>query len=88
MPDAPAGFNARREGIAHGKSEMIEYDSKTVGTRRRMLVYTPPGYENGTAKYPVFYLLHGAGDRDLDEQRRLEREAQVRRFRAVAAAFG
>lgn len=33
-------------------------------------------------------LLQGAGDRDLDEQRRLEREAQVRRFRAVAAAFG
>ncbi|CUR61968.1 Putative Enoyl-CoA hydratase [metagenome] len=32
-------------------------------------------------------LLQGAGDRDLDEQRRLEREAQVRRFRAVAAAF-
>ena len=33
-------------------------------------------------------LLQGAGDRDLDEQCRLEREAQVRRFRAVAAALG
>ncbi len=32
-------------------------------------------------------LLQGAVERDLDEQRRLEREAQVRRFRAVAAAF-
>ena len=32
-------------------------------------------------------LLQGASDRDLDEQRRLEREAQVRRFRAVAAAL-
>ena len=32
-------------------------------------------------------LLQGAADRDLDEQRRLEREAQVRRFRAVAAAL-
>ncbi|CAM3787657.1 enoyl-CoA hydratase/isomerase family protein [Nocardioides zeicaulis] len=32
-------------------------------------------------------LLLGATDRSLDEQRRLEREAQVRRFRAVAAAF-
>ena len=29
-----------------------------------MHVYTPPGYETGTAKYPVFYLLHGAGDSD------------------------
>ena len=33
-------------------------------------------------------LLQGAADRDLDEQRRLEREAQVRRFRALAAALG
>ncbi|MCY4728648.1 enoyl-CoA hydratase/isomerase family protein [Nocardioides sp. STR2] len=33
-------------------------------------------------------LLQGAADRGLDEQRRLEREAQVRRFRAVAAALG
>jgi enoyl-CoA hydratase/carnithine racemase len=32
-------------------------------------------------------LLQGASDRDLDDQRRLEREAQVRRFRAVAAAL-
>ena len=32
-------------------------------------------------------LLQGAADRGLDEQRRLEREAQVRRFRAVAAAL-
>jgi enoyl-CoA hydratase/carnithine racemase len=32
-------------------------------------------------------LLRGAADRDLDEQRRLEREAQVRRFRALAAAL-
>lgn len=33
-------------------------------------------------------LLQGARERDLDEQRRLEREAQVRRFRALAAALG
>jgi enoyl-CoA hydratase/carnithine racemase len=31
-------------------------------------------------------LLLGAGSRELDEQRRLEREAQVRRFREVAGA--
>jgi hypothetical protein len=33
-------------------------------------------------------LLQGAADRGLDAQRRLEREAQVRRFRALAAALG
>ena len=36
-----------------------------------MHVYTPPGYEAGTEKYPVLYLLHGAGDSDdsLDDRR-------------------
>jgi len=29
-----------------------------------MHIYTPPGYELGKAKYPVFYLLHGASDSD------------------------
>jgi enterochelin esterase family protein len=29
-----------------------------------MHVYTPPGYELGKERYPVFYLLHGAGDSD------------------------
>jgi enterochelin esterase family protein len=30
-----------------------------------MHVYTPPGYEaGGSQKYPIFYLLHGAGDCD------------------------
>jgi enoyl-CoA hydratase/carnithine racemase len=33
-------------------------------------------------------LLQGAGDRSLDDQRRLEREAQVRRFRELAALAG
>ena len=68
VPDAPAGFNARREGIPHGKLEMIEYDSKTVGTRRKMLVYTPPGYTT-TKRYPVLYLLHGIGGDETEWQR-------------------
>jgi enterochelin esterase family protein len=29
-----------------------------------MHVYTPPGYESNNTRYPVFYLLHGAGDSD------------------------
>jgi len=33
-------------------------------------------------------LLQGAPDRSLDEQRRLEREAQTRRFRELAALMG
>jgi enterochelin esterase-like enzyme len=68
VPDAPAGFKARREGIPHGKLEMIEYDSKTVGTRRKMNVYTPPGY-SAAKKYPVVYLLHGIGGDETEWQR-------------------
>ena len=38
------------------------YDSKILGINRRLTVYTPYGYEaNSKTKYPVLYLLHGAG---------------------------
>lgn len=68
FPDAPAGFDQAREGIAHGKLEMVEYDSKSVGNKRKALVYTPPGY-SADMKYPVLYLLHGIGG-DEEEWRR------------------
>jgi enterochelin esterase-like enzyme len=58
--DPPAGFNAQRDGIPHGELKDVEYDSKTLGTRRRMQIYTPPGY-SGDRRYPVVYLLHGIG---------------------------
>jgi len=66
--DPPAGFDKRRDGITRGKKEMIEYDSKTVGTRRKMLVYTPAGYSTDR-KYPVLYLLHGIGGDETEWQR-------------------
>jgi enterochelin esterase-like enzyme len=68
VPDPPAGFAERRENIPHGRLEMIEYDSKTVGTRRKMNVYTPPGYD-ASKKYPVLYLLHGIGGDETEWQR-------------------
>lgn len=68
FPDAPEGFDKARDGIAHGKLEMVEYDSKSVGNKRKALVYTPPGYSADT-KYPVLYLLHGIGG-DEEEWRR------------------
>jgi len=38
------------------------YDSEVLGINRRLSVYTPYGYEKNTkTKYPVLYLLHGAG---------------------------
>lgn len=57
---APDGFDKPKDGIARGKVETVEYDSKSVGTRRKMLVYTPPNYSK-EKRYPVLYLLHGIG---------------------------
>ena len=47
---------------------MIEYDSKSVGTTRKMQVYTPPGY-SPDKKYPVLYLLHGIGGDETEWER-------------------
>lgn len=66
--DPPDNIIARREDIPQGKLEMIEYDSKTVGTTRKMNVYTPPGYSKDK-KYPVLYLLHGIGGDETEWQR-------------------
>jgi len=50
--------------VPHGAVAAVTYYSKALGKFRRMHVYTPPGYEKGKGKFPVFYLLHGAGDSD------------------------
>ncbi len=68
FPDPPAGINIVRDDIPHGKLEMIEYESKTVGTTRKMQVYTPPGYAT-EKKYPVLYLLHGIGGDETEWER-------------------
>ena len=68
FPPPPSGWDERREGIPHGRLTMVEYDSKTVGTRRHMNVYTPPGY-TPEKKLPVLYLLHGIGGDETEWQR-------------------
>lgn len=61
-PVKPAvfGFDTVRANIAHGKIDTVTYQSKTVGTKRRAIIYTPPGFAKNK-KYPVLYLLHGIG---------------------------
>jgi enterochelin esterase-like enzyme len=63
VPGEEAEFEATKE-VAHGEVRYVWYRSGTLNELRRMHVYTPPGYEQGDAKYPVFYLLHGGGDED------------------------
>jgi enterochelin esterase-like enzyme len=60
-PAPPEGFNVVRENIAHGEVKLVEYDSKTLGIRRPLRVYTPPGYSTAR-RYPVLYLQHGLGN--------------------------
>jgi enterochelin esterase-like enzyme len=62
---APAGFDSLRADIPAGRIDTVFYASKTVGTTRRAVVYTPPGFsKNG--KYPVLYLLHGIGGDEFE----------------------
>jgi putative esterase len=60
-PAAPEGFNVARANSPQGELNVVEYDSKTLGLRRLLRVYTPPGY-NANRKYPVLYLHHGLGN--------------------------
>jgi enterochelin esterase-like enzyme len=66
FPDPPEGFDKPREGVAKGKLERVDYDSKTVGVKRWMQVYTPPGYA-ADKKYPQLYVLHGIGGNEREE---------------------
>ena len=47
--------------VPHGDVSAVWYDSPTLQMRRRMVVYTPPGYNENRQRYPVLYLLHGTG---------------------------
>jgi enterochelin esterase-like enzyme len=56
---APRFFDLKP--VAHGVVEQRLYDSKAVQGQRRAFVYTPPNYARSSDRYPVLYLLHGAG---------------------------
>ena len=47
--------------VPHGTVAKVWYDSPVLNMKRRMVVYTPPGYETSGDKYPVIYVLHGGG---------------------------
>ncbi len=49
------------QDVPHGNVSAVWYDSPRVGQKRRMMVYTPAGYDQGKQRYPVLYLLHGSG---------------------------
>ena len=66
-------YNVNR--VPHGNVSKVWYESPTLKTTRRMTVYTPAGYDKG-GRYPVLYLLHGAGG-DEEAWTTLGRAAQI-----------
>ena len=69
-PDAGAEHALRARATSPRRATFRTARSRPCGTSprrsanapREMVVYTPPGYEKGTASYPVLYLIHGGGD--------------------------
>jgi len=72
VPGAQADIYDAKD-VPHGRVSEVWYPSPTLGSQRRMSVYTPPGYEKSNKRYPVLYLLHGSGG---------DEEAWVNRGRA------
>ena len=60
FPNAPQGFDVRRQDVAAGRVERVEYTSSVTGGKKPAMVFTPAGYSS-SQKYPVLYLLHGIG---------------------------
>lgn len=69
------GWLYQNHNMEHGDVAHVWYDSPQLGLKRRMSIYTPPGYDKGKA-YPVLYLLHGAGG-DEEAWLTLGRTAQI-----------
>jgi enterochelin esterase-like enzyme len=63
MVSGPADDMWDFKDVPHGTIEQVWYPSPTLHMdQRRMYVYLPPDYHSsGNKKYPVLYLLHGAG---------------------------
>ena len=58
----PGDFSESRD-VPHGTVGLVRYTARALNNaRREMYVYTPPGYEKGTGRFPVLYLIHGGGD--------------------------
>ncbi|WP_321372427.1 alpha/beta hydrolase-fold protein [uncultured Draconibacterium sp.] len=64
------------EANERGNLNQVWYESPTLGMTRRLFVYTPYGYADSKDKYPVLYLLHGAGG-DEDAWSTMGRACQI-----------
>ena len=62
IPESGVDFYTVKD-VQHGDIRSKQYFSKVTKSWRRLLVYTPPGYDKETSKkYPVLYIQHGGGE--------------------------
>ncbi|MBK9316858.1 MAG: hypothetical protein IPM55_21820 [Acidobacteria bacterium] len=54
MVHVPGSELQDTKNVPHGAISAVTYYSTALGKFRRMQVYTPPGYESGRGKFPVF----------------------------------
>jgi enterochelin esterase family protein len=65
VPETGVDFYEPKDGMPHGEVRARWYHSKITGKWRRANIYTPPDYDKDpNARYPVLYLLHGAGENE------------------------
>lgn len=64
VPGPESDFFAIKD-VPHGTVRTEWYFSKSTGETRRIFVYTPPGYDQSTSRYPVLYLQHGFGEDEV-----------------------
>jgi enterochelin esterase-like enzyme len=76
IPGAESDLYIQKSGVPHGNVSKVWYNSTVLEMDRRAYIYTPAGYEKSNQKYPVFYLLHGAGG-DEDAWTNMGRAAQI-----------
>jgi enterochelin esterase-like enzyme len=74
--DGPPADLYKVNNVAHGSVVRRWYNSPGLEMNRRITIYTPPGYESSQEKYPVLYLLHGAGG-DEEAWMELGRTSQI-----------
>ena len=85
FPEPPADYRAPPVAGLRGRVEPFEYDSTVTGTRRKALVYLPPGYSSD-GRYPVLYLLHGIGGNEHEWTGYVKADAIVDRLIAAGQA--
>ncbi len=64
VPGNPPRLHEFNSSVPHGTVREHWYQSKALGVRRGLHVYTPPGYDKSRKDFPVLYLFHGSGDND------------------------